>query len=377
MNNEFFFKTSDLTVGYDGTPLIKDINLSVKKGEILTLIGPNGSGKSTILKSITRHLNIIGGAVFIEKTDMKHLSGTEFAKKISVVLTERITPEMMTCRDVVASGRYPYTGYFGKLTKEDNEVVDESMAKVHCSELAERNFIATSDGQKQRIMLARAICQKPDIIILDEPTSYLDIKHKIEILSILREMANSGEIAVIMSLHEVDLAAKVSDKIALVKGTSINGYGTPEKIFTNKTVNDLYDIEKGSFNITFGSVELQKVSGEPKVFVLGGSGKGAVVYRYLQRKQIPFSAGILFDNDVDYQVASALSENIIYAPAFTEVKEDLIKKAENVIDNCEYVIDCHVPVYKQNSFMSELLNYAKSKNIPVKDADTIDNEKFI
>ncbi len=366
MNDELFFKTSDLTVGYDNNPLISNINISVKKGEILTLAGPNGSGKSTILKSITRHLEIINGVVYIDKKEMEKLNGNDFAKKLSVVLTERINPEMMTCRDVVATGRYPYTGYFGKLTAEDEKIVDESIKRVHCSELSDREFSATSDGQKQRIMLARAICQKPQIIILDEPTSYLDIKHKIEILSILREMANTKEIAVIMSLHEVDLAAKVSDKIALVKGDCISGYGTPEEIFTNEIINDLYDIDRGSFNILFGSVELQKAKGTPKAFVIGGNGQGTVIYRCLQRKQIPFATGILFENDVDFQVAKVLSDNVISTKAFSQVLPETIEKAKQLIDKCQFVIDCNVPVREQNNFMEELLYYAIEKGKEIK-----------
>ena len=377
MNDEMFLRTSDLTVGYDNIPLINNINVSVKKGEILTLAGPNGSGKSTILKSITRHLDILDGVVYIDKNDMEKLSGNDFAKKLSVVLTERVNPEMMTCRDVVATGRYPYTGYFGKLTEEDNKIVDESMKRVHCFDLAERDFSATSDGQKQRIMLARAICQRPQLIVLDEPTSYLDIKHKIEILSILREMANTKEIAVIMSLHEVDLAAKVSDKIVLVKGDNISGYGTPEEIFTNETINELYDIDRGSFNIIFGSVELEKAEGEPEAFVIGGCGRGAVIYRCLQRKQIPFSTGILFDNDVDYQVAEVLSDNVISAEAFSEVSEDKIIRAREIIDKCKYVIDCDVPVREQNKFLEKLISYAQSNDKPIiKSEDFIRNNKI-
>ena len=126
---------------------------------------------------------------------------------MSVVLTEKIKTEMMTCRDVVAMGRYPYTNYFGRLTKEDEQIVNESLKKV--SAIADNDFSQISDGQRQRIMLARAICQKPEVIVLDEPTSFLDIRHKIELLDILQEMAVKDNVAVIVSLHEIELAAKI------------------------------------------------------------------------------------------------------------------------------------------------------------------------
>ena len=182
---EFYFYTEGLTVGYEGVPLIKNIGIRLKRGEILTLIGPNGAGKTTILKSIIRQLAPLEGMVYLDGKKMRELSGKELSKKLSVVLTGRVRPELMTCEDVVATGRYPYTGKFGVLSEADRRIVRESMELVHIEELADRDFMQTSDGQKQRVMLARAICQEPDMIVLDEPTSFLDMKYKLEFLSII------------------------------------------------------------------------------------------------------------------------------------------------------------------------------------------------
>ena len=150
------------------------------------------------------------------------------------MLTERMKPELMTCHDVVATGRYPYTGRLGVLSGEDENKVDEALMAVHAQELGIRNFLEISDGQRQRILLARAICQEPEVMILDEPTSYLDIRHKLELLEILRKMAKEKEITVIMSLHEIDLAQKISDKVVCVKGDRIAGFGNPEEIFNGR-----------------------------------------------------------------------------------------------------------------------------------------------
>lgn len=356
-----YFETKDLVVGYNGKALISGINLSVEKGKILTLIGPNGAGKSTILKTITRHLEQIAGVVSIENSNVLKWSNKELAKRLSVMLTERIDPELMTCRQVVAMGRYPYTNHFGMLTPEDNAVVDEALTMVRAMDLSERPFSDISDGQRQRIMLARAICQQPEIIVLDEPTSYLDIRHKIELLDILRRMAADKNVAVVMSLHELDLAAKVSDQIICVKGEHIALFGTPEQVFTNERIAELYELESGSFNTLLGSVELTAPAGEAKTFVLAGDGKGISVFRVLQKKKEAFYCGILFENDVDYQVASVLAAEVVSVEAFTSITQKDIDLAKSYIDKSERIIDAETPIRKQNICYRELLEYAEKQ----------------
>ena len=255
MQDNYYFRTWQMTVGYGGKPLIKNIEIRVKKGGILTLIGPNGSGKSTILKSITKHLNMISGVVYIGNDNLERLSNKEMAARVSVVLTERIRPEMMTCGEVVASGRYPYTNSFGRLTENDKRVVDESLFKVQATDLKDRDFLQISDGQRQRVMLARAICQEPEVIVLDEPTSFLDIRYKIELLNILRDMSVQKKITVIMSMHEIDLAHKISDVVVCVKGDVISSFGHPDEILTEENICRLYDIDTELYNTWYGRGE--------------------------------------------------------------------------------------------------------------------------
>lgn len=145
--SENYFQMKDLSVGYHGNVLIHDICTEIKKGEILTLIGPNGSGKSTILKSITKQLTLIGGKVTIGEKNLKDLSYKELATKMAVVLTQRAKPELMTCYEVVAAGRYPYTGRLGILTREDEKKTQEALEIVHATEYAEKSFEAISDGR--------------------------------------------------------------------------------------------------------------------------------------------------------------------------------------------------------------------------------------
>ena len=362
MEKNFYFKTDKLSVGYNNKAIITDIDINIKKGEIFTLIGPNGSGKSTILKTITKQLSKIAGLIYIENLSLENITNKEMAKKLAVVLTERIKPEMMSCEEVVATGRYPYTNHFGLLTKKDREIVRDSLDRVHALDIADKDFTAISDGQRQRIMLARAICQQPEIIVLDEPTSFLDIRHKIELLNILRKMAKEENITVIMSLHEIDLASKISDRVMCVKGDKISAIGTPEEIFVGERINELYDIKNGYYNMAFGSVELSKPEGEPQIFVIAGAGKGIPIYRKLQKKGIPFSTGIIYDNDVDYQIAKVLAQGIYFQKAFNPIGEDIYIKALGAVKNSKYVIDAGSEIGEFNRFNRELVNFAKENN---------------
>lgn len=363
----YFFHTDQLTVGYDGKPLIREINIQLKKGEILTLIGPNGAGKSTILKSITRQLATISGTVYLDKQLMSQMSNKEVSQKLAVVLTERMRPELMTCEDIVATGRYPYTGTLGILSAEDKVKVKEAMETVHAWDLKDRDFTAISDGQRQRILLARAICQEPEIIVLDEPTSFLDIRHKLELLTILKQMVLDNQLTVIMSLHELDLAQKVSDKVICVHGEHIEKYGAPEEIFTSDYIRNLYGITQGSYNAAFGCVEMEPPKGTPQIFVIGGNGSGIPIYRKLQRQGIPFAAGVLHTNDVDYQVASALAAQVVAEKPFECISQKNYENAAELMKQCQKVI-CPLKEFgTMNAANKELLNLARKLGILVKD----------
>jgi len=243
---QYYFQTKKMCVGYDGNPVIKDVEIALPKGEILTLIGPNGAGKSTVLKSIAGQLRLLGGAVYLGEELLSEMAGSKRAKKVSVVFPQRLQTEFMTCQDVVATGRYPYTGRFGILSKHDEHIVDEVMELVHVREIGDQDFRKISDGQRQRVLLARAICQEPKLLLLDEPTSYLDIRYQLEFLSILQQLRKEKGLTVIMSLHELELAKRISDKLLCLKGVYVDRYGTPAEIFKDGYIGQLFDIPKSS-----------------------------------------------------------------------------------------------------------------------------------
>lgn len=359
---EAILHTVDLAVGYNKKALIRDIEISVRPGQIVTLIGPNGAGKSTILKSITRQLEPIAGTISIRDTSIRHIPERKFAQTVSVMMTGWTDPEWMLCEEVVESGRFPYTGRLGLLSEQDREKVWEAMELVHVTELAQRNFTRISDGQRQRVMLARAICQEPDILILDEPTSFLDIRHKLELLSLLKDLVRQKQLAVIMSLHEIDLAQKISDYVLCIKGDHIDRCGTPEEVFTAAYIHELYGVHRGSYNSQYGSLELDAPKGKPQVFVIGGGGLGIPVYRKLQRSGIPFIAGILHTNDLDYPVASALAAEVISEQAFEPISEAAICRAKAALQQCTGVICCLARFGTQNQGNRQLLELAKQQN---------------
>lgn len=356
-----YFSIDHLSVGYNKQVLIRDICIDIKKGEIVTLIGPNGAGKSTILKSITRQLALLGGQVLFDDKDIMGMSFKEISQKMAVVLTERMKPELMTCADIVATGRYPYTGKLGVLTPEDEQKVDAALAAVNASDLAGRDFNAISDGQRQRILLARAICQEPELIILDEPTSFLDVRYKLELLSILTRMAKKNGITVIMTLHEIDLAQKVSDKIVCVHGETIYAYGPPVEIFEENRIRELYNIDNGFYDPVFGSIELAKAEGEPDVFVISAAGSGIPVFRALRKENRPFIAGILHKNDIDHELARLLAADVITEEPFEPIGEAALERAKKAVDRCREVILCDLPIGQMNARIRELIDYASEQ----------------
>ena len=233
--------TSNLNVGYE-SDVVKDISLAVSPGKIVTLIGPNGSGKSTILKTVAGLLEPRGGVIMLEGLNKADIGSKEASKILAAVMTGRINPELMTCKDVIESGRYPYTGLFGKLSEEDVRKVDEAMAATDTADIADKDFRNISDGQRQRVLLARAIAQDPGVLILDEPTSFLDIRYKIDILTRIRKLATEKNIAVLMSLHEPEIAMKLSDTVVAVGDGKVLRMGTVDEVFTEEFIRELFKL---------------------------------------------------------------------------------------------------------------------------------------
>lgn len=351
----------EASVGYRSHALIRDLAFSVEKGEILTLIGPNGAGKSTVLKSLTRELELICGKVVLCGHDLKTLSPSEQAGHMAVLLTEKVQDGYLTAFDVAAMGRYPYTGRMGILSDADREKVKEAMALVDAGKYAERPFSELSDGQKQRVLLARALAQEPDVLVFDEPTSYLDIHYQMRLMDLLTDLSRNRKIAIILSLHEIDLAAKISDRILAIRDDHTYLCGTPEDLFGGGRIEELFSMPEGRYDPLTGSFELKGSNGQGKseVFVISSGGTGVPVYRYLTRRQIPFAAGILYENDLDFHFAKKMASRVLSEKPFRPLSMDVIRHAENVMEHCRYVVDAGVTIGEDNRALSALLDRAR------------------
>lgn len=332
--NEVVLSCRDLAVGYKKN-VLSEINLEFRAGQFVGLLGSNGVGKTTLLRTISRHLSPLAGQVTIMGRPLPDLSPLELARTMAVVLTDKATPPLFTVREFAALGRYPYTGFMGKLSIEDERVVAKALADVRAENLSDRYVDQLSDGERQKAVLARALAQEPSVMLLDEPTAHLDLKHRMEVMGILKRLCQGGDLTVVASLHDVDIAAKVADKVVLVKDGRVIDYGLPEKVLTTESVTDLYDFQEASFCGRLGGIELKSDGRAGRVLVLAGSGSGAAILRLLGKRGFtPRLVGSSEEN-VEYHVASSLGAEIFKSP-----EQFGPQTAEQILDGCILVVDC-------------------------------------
>ena len=245
-----YCETHDLAVGY-GAPLLQGIDLQTERGKILALIGPNGAGKSTLLKTLAGQLAAQGGAVLLDGRGLTDYTPSARARKLALMVPHIARTELTTAFEVAAAGRYPYTGRLGILSEADRQQVRDALQLVQADALADRDFAKLSDGQRQRVLLARAVCQQPEILLLDEPTSFLDVKGKAELMSILRTLARDKNVAVVVTLHELELARKLADAVVCVAPQGVSAVLTPQAAFAEKNICRLFDLSKEQYAALF------------------------------------------------------------------------------------------------------------------------------
>jgi len=250
---KFILETQNLSIGYrdkkDVYEIQKEINLQIPKGALVAVLGRNGIGKSTLLRTLTKVQNPLQGIVLIDQKEIQEYPFKELSKKISVVLTERLPESQLTVFELVALGRQPYTNWVGKLSEDDLEKVYWSLDQTETREFADKHFYELSDGQLQRVLIARALAQDTEIIMLDEPTAHLDMHHTIKIFQLLEKLVKETQKTIILSSHQVNMAIQSADQLILLTENKIAS-GTREELVQQNAFDLLFPTEILNFDST-------------------------------------------------------------------------------------------------------------------------------
>lgn len=236
-------------LSYGTKNIIPEISVAINKPEVISIIGPNGSGKSTLLKGLARLLAPSAGRVLLNGRDINTLPTKEVARSMAILPQSVNSPGDMTVRDLVLCGRAPYRGVFSALSKEDLRKVDEAIALTKLEEHTHRRVDTLSGGERQRAWLAMALAQNPQLLLLDEPTSYLDIRYQLELMKLIRELHEKIGITVVMVLHDLNHAARYSQRIVAMKNGAVCADGPIQEVFTAETLNFLYEVEVTVMNL--------------------------------------------------------------------------------------------------------------------------------
>ena len=259
-------RAESLTLGYDGRVVIDGLNLEIPGGRITSIVGPNASGKSTLLRGLARLIRPESGRVTLDERDIRSYGAREFARRVAVLPQQPVSPDGVLVAELVARGRHPHRGWFGGRSSDDDRIVAEVLEATGTAELAGRAVSELSGGQRQRVWIAMALAQRADIVLLDEPTSFLDASHQLELLDLLTDSNREHGTTVVMVLHELNLAARYADHLVVVDGGRIVAQGEPADVMTAETVGDAFGLE---CVVTF-----DPVAGSPLVVPIGRFHRG-------------------------------------------------------------------------------------------------------
>lgn len=232
-----------ISFSYNDMPFINDLNLVINKGEILSIVGPNGSGKSTILKNITKKLEYQEGNILIDKDDIRNLSAKKIAKKLAALSQHHGSPSDFTVKQLVLYGRIPHKKWYEPMSDYDKEQINWAMEKTGVMYLADKPVNSLSGGERQRVWIAMTLARNPKILLLDEPTTYLDICHQLEILDLIKELNKELNMTVVMVLHDLNQACRYSHRVCVMKSGNIEKIGEPNKVFSSSLIRDVYKVE--------------------------------------------------------------------------------------------------------------------------------------
>jgi iron complex transport system ATP-binding protein len=361
-------RAKGLSVGYGRKEVLAGVSLEVERGKLTLVVGPNAAGKSTLLKTLGGILSPLGGVVVIDGREVHRMRSRERARSIGAVTTSRPQVSEMTVEEVVGMGRYPWTGPFHLLTARDKEVVERAMRVTGVLHLRRRRISELSDGQLQRVLIARALAQEPYYLILDEPTTHLDAPSRIEVMTLLRGLANGEGVGVIASTHELELALRFGDRIVLVSSGTVRVYSRPEDAVRDPEFIGAFSVGR---SITLSPVTLsveilRRPRGDaPKAFIVSGSGTGPPVFRALAGRGYAVSAGVLHENDIDYHVALSMGIDVVSERPYFPISEGALREALERASDSDVVVFTYPPIGPLNSGNLRLIEEALAMGMEV------------
>jgi iron complex transport system ATP-binding protein len=354
-------KASDIHVSYGDEPIVKGVSFEVANGELVAVVGPNGCGKTTLLRSLSRTLKPSKGAVYLDEREILRLSGRELAREMAVVPQDGEVAFEFTALETVLMGRSPHLGRFSLEGAHDLDIAKEAMVQTSTLHIANRPVNTLSGGERQRVIIARALAQEPQVILLDEPTSHLDINFQVEILDLIRRLTREKGIAALAVLHDLNLAAHYCDRMILMKNGKVHCAGTPDDVLTAENVRQVYGVEVwvkkhpayGRPYVIFGvSAEAadtsEKLVTAPRVHVICGGGTGAPVFAKLLKRGYYVTAGVLNQGDTDQDVAESLGIETVAEAPFSPITEASLQANVRMIEAAEYVALADIPLGSGN-----------------------------
>ncbi|MFX1293804.1 MAG: ABC transporter ATP-binding protein [Promethearchaeota archaeon] len=370
-----------------GTKLIlDDISIQFKNGHLYGILGPNGSGKTTFIKILGGILKQNFGKVFINELDIKKLSIREMAKKLAIVNQSNTIEFDFTVSEIVRMGRFPHIGRFSRESAEDKKIINEILHQFNLYELKDRNFNQLSGGEQQKVIIARAIAQQSKIILLDEPTSYLDINYQLEFMERLKNYVDDGLIVVVV-LHDVNLATQFCDKIILLNEGCIKAFGSPKEIITRDNIKSIYNIDvvvkRNLFTNSIYVIPLRKEVSylllnekgikRKKIHLVGGAGSALEILPKLRRYDV--SVGVVNILDDDYILAHELGYKIISEAPFSPISEESTEKLKDLLKTIDLIILMNIPFGRSNLENLKVLNDIE-KPIIVFEKDSIEERDY-
>ncbi|WP_416197537.1 MAG: Iron complex transport system ATP-binding protein [Sporanaerobacter sp.] len=351
-------KVQSLKFGYKDDLVLKDISFSLEEGQFMSIIGPNGSGKSTLLKNICNLEKPNSGEIEIHGKNISQYKSKELAKKIALVPQDTFISYDFSVFDVVLMGRFPYLGRFDKETDEDFEITKEALKITNTFHLRDRNINEISGGERQRVIIARALAQEPDIIFLDEPTSHLDINHQMDLLNILRNLNKEKNTTIVLVIHDINLACRYSDIIMLLDKGEILSIGSPKEVVTRENIEKAYGlntiIEENPYTNSLYIVPLslngivKKVDKKEKVHIISGGGTGREIISKLEEAGYDLSLGVINVGDSDWQLGKELSIKMVEEKPFSHISEEAFKKNIQFIREADIVVLGSTPYGRGN-----------------------------